>query len=112
MLCIFGAHAAPHNAAHDDLDLLLIQRGVVQAVVDVGQKVGAVGQNVGSQASDLVVNAMGYLGAPYRRGGTGINGFDCSGFVKHVYEHNGVHLPRTVSEMKDTLMPVPKNNIH
>ena len=57
--------------------------------------------------------ALSLQGAPYRYGkDTPEEGFDCSGFVKHVYEHNGVHLPRTVSEMKDTLMPVPKNNIH
>jgi len=86
-LCALGANAAPNNAAHDDLDLLLIQRGVVRAVVDVGQ-------NVSAQASDLVVNAMGYLGTPYRRGGTGQQGFDCSGFVQAMFENTlGLVLP-------------------
>jgi len=94
LMLALGAHAAPNNAAHDELDLLLIQRGVVKAVADVGQKVGTVGQNVGSQASELVVNAMGYLGVPYRRGGTGIQGFDCSGFVQAMYENSlGLVLP-------------------
>jgi cell wall-associated NlpC family hydrolase len=94
MLFALGAQAAPNNAAHDDIDLLLIQRGVVKAVVDVGQTVGTVGQNVTSQASDLVVNAMGYLGVPYRRGGTGLQGFDCSGFVQAMYENTlGLVLP-------------------
>ena len=100
MLCALGAHAAPNSAAHDDLDLLLIQRGVVKAVSDVGQTVGQVGQSVTSQASDLVVNAMGYLGVPYRRGAANENtGFDCSGFVRHLYEQSiGLVLPRRADE--------------
>jgi len=112
MLCVLGAHAAPHNAAHDDLDLLLIQRGVVQAVVDVGQKVGAVGQNVTSQASDLVVNAMGYLGVPYRRGGTGIQGFDCSGFVQAMYENTlGLVLPHNAKAQAAVTKKIDKSEL-
>ena len=112
MLCVWGAHAAPNNAAHDDLDLLLIQRGVVQAVVDVGQKVGAVGQNVGSQASDLVVNAMGYLGVPYRHGGTGIQGFDCSGFVQAMYENTlGLVLPHNAKAQAAVTEKIDKSEL-
>jgi len=112
MLCVWGAHAAPNNAAHDDLDLLLIQRGVVQAVVDVGQKVGAVGQNVTSQASDLVVNAMGYLGVPYRRGGTGIQGFDCSGFVQAIYENTlGLVLPHNAKAQAAVTEKIDKSEL-
>ena len=112
MLCVLGAHAAPNNAAHDDLDLLLIQRGVVQAVVDVGQKVGAVGQNVTTQASDLVVNAMGYLGVPYRRGGTGIQGFDCSGFVQAMYENTlGLVLPHNAKAQAAVTEKIDKSEL-
>ena len=112
MLCVLGAHAASHNAAHDDLDLLLIQRGVVQAVVDVGQKVGAVGQNVTSQASDLVVNAMGYLGVPYRRGGTGLQGFDCSGFVQAMYENTlGLVLPHNAKAQAAVTEKIDKSEL-
>ena len=112
MLCTLGAHAAPNNAAHDDLDLLLIQRGVVQAVVDVGQKVGAVGQNVTSQASDLVVNAMGYLGVPYRRGGTGLQGFDCSGFVQAIYENTlGLVLPHNAKAQAAVTEKIDKSEL-
>lgn len=50
--------------------------------------------------SDLVLNAMGFLGVPYRRGGnTAETGFDCSGFVRSVYENTlGMVLPRRAAE--------------
>ena len=52
------------------------------------------GKSVGNQASDLVVNAMGYLGVPYKRGGNSSAGFDCSGFVRAMYENTlGLVLP-------------------
>ena len=111
-LCVLGANAAPNHAAHDNLDLLLIQRGVVQAVVDVGQKVGAVGQTVSTQASDLVVNAMGYLGVPYRRGGTGIQGFDCSGFVQAMYENTlGLVLPHNAKAQAAVTEKIDKSEL-
>ena len=112
MLFALGAQAAPNNAAHDDIDLLLIQRGVVKAVVDVGQTVGTVGQNVTSQASDLVVNAMGYLGVPYRRGGTGLQGFDCSGFVQAMYENTlGLVLPHNAKAQAAATEKIDKTEL-
>jgi hypothetical protein len=80
------AHAAP-PAPPDELDGLLAERGLVAQFTQMGQ-------SVGNQASDLVVNAMGYLGVPYKRGGTGSSGFDCSGFVRAMYEKTlGLVLP-------------------
>ena len=45
--------------------------------------------------STLTRNAMRFLGVPYVFGGTGSTGFDCSGYVQHVFAMLGYHLPRT-----------------
>ncbi|MBV9104321.1 MAG: C40 family peptidase [Candidatus Eremiobacteraeota bacterium] len=43
----------------------------------------------------LTRSAMRFIGTPYVFGGTGIYGFDCSGYVQHVFALLGIHLPRT-----------------
>ncbi len=42
--------------------------------------------------------ALGFLGAPYRFGGSSVRGLDCSAFVKKIYGFFNVILPRTARE--------------
>jgi cell wall-associated NlpC family hydrolase len=46
-------------------------------------------------ALNLTRSAMRFIGVPYVFGGTGSYGFDCSGYVQHVFALLGIHLPRT-----------------
>lgn len=46
----------------------------------------------------LSSTALSLRGAPYRNGGVDPNGFDCSGFVRYVYQQHGVPMPRVVRE--------------
>jgi len=46
----------------------------------------------------IIESAQSYIGAPYRYGGTTPDGFDCSGFVRHVFGENGISLNRTSYE--------------
>ena len=81
------ARAAPVLPQEDDLENFINQSLVLS-------QISYISKTVGHQASDLVVNAMGFLGVPYQRGGTNINGFDCSGFVRAMYENTlGLVLP-------------------
>lgn len=55
----------------------------------------------------VVSDALRYLGVPYRWGGTSpVTGFDCSGFVQHVFADLGVSLPRTSQQQAQVGTPV------
>jgi cell wall-associated NlpC family hydrolase len=62
--------------------------------------------------SPVIAYALSLQGVPYRYGKESPQeGFDCSGFVKHVYEQHGIYLPRTTKEMAATLPSISKNNL-
>lgn len=42
--------------------------------------------------------ALARVGSPYQWGGTGANGFDCSGLVQAAFSRMGVRLPRTTRD--------------
>lgn len=46
------------------------------------------------KTENIIKTAERYLKTPYRFGGETPKGFDCSGFVKFVYDKNGQKLPR------------------
>ncbi|MEU2427090.1 NlpC/P60 family protein [Streptomyces sp. NPDC007851] len=50
-----------------------------------------------SGATGAVVFARRQLGAPYRWGGTGSGGWDCSGLIQAAWRHAGISLPRTTA---------------
>jgi cell wall-associated NlpC family hydrolase len=52
-------------------------------------------------ATSLTRSAMRFIGTPYVFGGTRPSGFDCSGYVQHVYAMLGIHLPRTADAQFD-----------
>ncbi|MFA5181611.1 MAG: NlpC/P60 family protein [Syntrophales bacterium] len=61
---------------------------------------------------NLVVKvAKGFLGAPYRLGGSSVQGLDCSGFVRKIYEFFDVNLPRTAREQANVGMKVAKGEL-
>jgi cell wall-associated NlpC family hydrolase len=54
-----------------------------------------------SQADEVIVHALSLMGARYKFGGNSVEegGFDCSGFVRHVFANTaGVALPRSSGE--------------
>ena len=100
--CMVSAHAAPSSSTSDDLEIYLSDNGFIN-------KISKVSQNVGNKASDLVLNAMGFLGVPYRRGGSDDNGFDCSGFVRAMYENTlGLVLPHNAKAQAAATQTIDK----
>ncbi len=99
------AHAAPTGSG-DDLGRFVADRGLMERIGDVSNRVEA-------KASELVVNALGFLGVPYRRGGNSVEtGFDCSGFVRAIYEQTaGLVLPRKAEQQAAATQKIDKSDL-
>ncbi|WP_233250002.1 MULTISPECIES: C40 family peptidase [unclassified Limnohabitans] len=65
------------------------------------------------QATGLITQAMDLLGVPYRRGGTSeASGFDCSGFVRYLYENSvGQILPRRAEEQAHSTETIDRSEL-
>ncbi|MCC8423641.1 C40 family peptidase [Mucilaginibacter sp. UR6-11] len=49
--------------------------------------------------ADLVIFAKSLIGVPYKYGSTDpTQGFDCSGFITHVFNHFGILVPRSSTD--------------
>ena len=107
------ATAAPPG---DELDKLLLDKGLLGRITWVGQQVTLTvsqqASRVTSKASDLVVSAMGALGVPYRKGGSSFEGFDCSGFVRTMVQQTvGLVLPRKAEQQAAATQKIDKQDL-
>ena len=118
-LCIFLlactplAHAAPQAGAPDEVERFVTDKGLLNRLEDVSHRVADKAHTVADQASTLVGNAMGFLGIPYKRGGNSADtGFDCSGFVRAVYEQTvGLLLPRRADQQAAATQVIDKKEL-
>jgi len=103
-------HAAPSDAAFEDMDALLAEKGLIARL---GDQLQHARHSVSDQASGLVINAMAFLGVPYKYGGNTVEtGFDCSGFVRAVYEQSvGKILPRRSDEQAAATQVIDRNDL-
>jgi cell wall-associated NlpC family hydrolase len=108
-----GAHAMPGAPAEEDASRFVADPGLLTKLEQVSTKLERVGHTVTDRASDLVVTAMGFLGVPYKRGGnTAETGFDCSGFVRAMYEKTiGLVLPRRANEQAAATEAIDKRDL-
>lgn len=62
-------------------------------------------------ADELRTTASKYVGVRYSYGGTSTKGFDCSGYVRHVFNELGKSLPRSSSAMYGEGESVKKSDL-
>ena len=124
ILCglVFLTTAALAVPVEDDLDRMIKERGLVTQMTDqlsqqISNQLGGPLQSArnafGGKASELVMQAMGLLGVPYKRGGTSEEkGFDCSGFVRYRYEKSvGLVLPRRAEEQAKVTEEISRSEL-
>ena len=110
-VCASAQATPPSGPGTDDMQKMLIDRGLI---TQIGGQLDQVRQTVSSKASDLVDNAMGFLGVPYKRGGNSAEtgGFDCSGFVRAIYEQTlGLVLPRRASQQAAATQVIDRKDL-
>ncbi len=108
LTCSVIAHAAPGNAR--DLDGFLAEKGLVSRM---GEQIQHARDTVSEQASNLVINALAFLDIPYRYGGNDVQtGFDCSGFVRAVFEQSvGKVLPRRSDQQAAATQAIDRSEL-
>lgn len=62
--------------------------------------------SVGERAAAV---ALDQVGTPYRYGGSGPDGFDCSGLVQYSYSQAGVRVPRTTGQLWSATQTVKRD---
>ena len=98
--------AAEPASQSDPVGELVASKGLMS-------RLEGVRQNMSSVASELVVNAMGFLGVRYKYGGNDLeDGVDCSGFVRAIYEQTlGMVLPRRAVEQARATQTISKDEL-
>jgi len=94
-----------------DVKLLAFQ--VVDNETGQGGDQGATAQSCGTDTMSgrIVQQALTYLTVPYLWGGETRGGIDCSGFVKAVFETEGINLPRVAREQVNVGYAVPMTDV-
>jgi len=122
-LLTVASHVAAQDASGDDMDLLLRSKGLMVAMANTKATISTATpassprssstEPANGRASELLVHAMGFLDIPYQWGGTSAEtGFDCSGFVRTMYEEAvGLVLPRQSNKQAEVTETIANTDL-
>ncbi len=68
-------------------------------------------QPVSGNVKEVLTYANTFTGVPYKFGGTTPAGFDCSGYIRYVFQKIGFDMPRQADEQYTVGKKVEKNNL-
>jgi cell wall-associated NlpC family hydrolase len=113
--------AQSHVSAVEEL---IKEQALEAALVAKGKKAGINPSSTNSRGSisvpvtipsgvePVLAYAEQFLGTPYVWGGTSAPpGFDCSGYVQHVFKHFGIQLNRIAADQYREGIPIPKSGL-
>jgi cell wall-associated NlpC family hydrolase len=85
----------------------------IEAPAPAAQEPTTLLQRTSNSIEATLNGALNLIGIRYRRGGTTPdNGFDCSGFVGHVFHEGlGLYLPHSAKEMSKAGSPVARTDL-
>lgn len=81
-----------HNKNNFFRDLVAEQEALLSQLKEIKRKKA---NPYNYNKDNIVQNAKTHLGEKYVWGGTKPNAFDCSGYMKYLYEKEGIEIPRT-----------------
>lgn len=105
-----------NNLTSDKLSIgqqLLIPNQTNEAIIVEQPIIQELSSRAGGPVSGdrVIAVAAQYLGTPYKYGGQGPSGFDCSGFVKYVYNKFNINLNRTAADQYKHGVAVSKDEL-
>ena len=95
---------------------MVLKSGVIALLTALAIFFSPIGEDHKVEAStvnsmELLTKSKEFIGVKYRYGGTSTAGFDCSGYVRHVFSQLGISLPRSSASMYATGTAVKKSDL-
>ncbi|WP_313892198.1 C40 family peptidase [Psychrobacillus sp.] len=64
-----------------------------------------------ASSDEIGAYALEFYGTPYKFGGTSPAGFDCSGYIRYVFDKFDINLPRTSADQYEVGQAVAKDKL-
>jgi cell wall-associated NlpC family hydrolase len=102
-----------HNQSSANAPQVKVNKKDIVAINDYissRESINASRSSLRTKLSNKIANTgKSYIGVPYCKGGTTPKCFDCSGFVKYVYNKQGFYIPRMANDQLNNMVRISKD---